>query len=69
MLHIAELEVELEAAMALVSSKLKPNLMLRNNFMPCESSFCPIQLFILLILLFLHTAYVSPQGLILPVSN
>ena len=41
MVHIAELKVKLKASMTLISSKLEPNLMLRNAFVPRESCLCP----------------------------
>ena len=40
MVHIAELKVKLKASMTLISSKLEPNLVLRNDFVPRESCLC-----------------------------
>ena len=42
MVHIAELKVKLKASMTLISSKLEPNLVLRNDFVPRESCLCPV---------------------------
>ena len=75
MVHIAELKVKLKASMTLISSKLEPNLVLRNDFVPRESCLCPKAVIVLndstdfKFTYFLHTVYASPPDPILLLSG
>ena len=76
MVHIAELKVKLKASMTLISSKLEPNLVLRNDFVPRESCLCPKAVIVLndtmdfkFMYFFAYCLYASPPDPILLLSG